>query len=124
MIAAVVVASSMGASVLTATNLVPTTAAGEGSNTISGYTITDIAFNLNASDYSNIDSVTFTATADGGSLATVLTTLVAKFDASAGFYDCVRVGGVAPAHNVSCDTTVAVQLTVLDADVLTIVIVE
>ncbi|MEE8422005.1 MAG: hypothetical protein V3S31_04420 [Dehalococcoidia bacterium] len=124
MVAAVVVASSMGASILTATNIIPSTAAGEGSTGISGYTISSIAFTLNGTNYSNIDSVAFTATADNGSTATALTTLAAKFDAGAAFYDCTRVGGVAPAHNVVCDTTVGVQLTVLDADVMTIVIVE
>lgn len=124
MIAAVVVASSLGASVLTATNIIPSTAAGEGSTGISGYTISSISFTLNATNYSNIDSVSFTATADNGSVATALTTLAAKFDASASFYDCTRVGGVAPAHNVVCDTTVGVQLTVLEADVVTVVIVE
>lgn len=124
MIAAVVVASSLGASVLTATNIIPSTAAGEGSTGISGYTISSISFTLNATNYSNIDSVSFTATADNGSVATALTTLAAKFDASASFYDCARVGGVAPAHNVVCDTTVGVQLTVLEADVVTVVIVE
>ncbi len=109
---------------LTASNTIPASSAGEGSGVISGYTISAIADNLNGGNSSNIDSVTFTATSDGGSLAGALTTIDVEFDAGVGFYTCTRVGGVPPAHDISCDTTVGVQLTVLNTDVFHAVIVE
>ncbi len=109
---------------LTASNTIPPSSAGEGSGVVSGYTISAISYNLNGANSSNIDFVTFTATSDGGSLAPALTTIDVEFDAGAGFYTCTRIGGVAPAHDISCDTTVGVQLTVLNTDVFHAVIVE
>ncbi len=109
---------------LTASNTIPATSAGEGSGAVSGYTISAIAYNLNGGNSSNIDTVTFTATSDGGSLAGALTTIDVEFDAGTGFYTCTRIGGVAPAHDISCDTTAGVQLTVLNTDVFHAVIVE
>ena len=50
--------------------------------------------------------ITFTATADNGSIATTLPSIFGEFDAGAGFYTCTRSGGTAPAHNISCSTTV------------------
>lgn len=109
---------------LTASNTIPASSAGEGSGVVSGYTISAIAYNLNGANSSNIDFVTFTATADSGSLAPALTTIDVEFDAGAGFYTCTRLGGVPPAHDISCDTTVGVQLTVINTDVFHAVIVE
>src|SRR5207249_9866961 len=47
------------ASGFAAANTVPTTKGGDGAGTISGYTVSNIKYNLNASDPRNIDSVTF-----------------------------------------------------------------
>jgi hypothetical protein len=47
----------------TASNTVPDEVLGEGAGTISGYTITSVAYNLNTTTPSNIDSVTFTTSA-------------------------------------------------------------
>lgn len=124
LIAAVVVTSSIGAAVLTSTNVIPSTAAGESTTPISGYAISEISYKLNVTDPSNVDAVTFTATANNGSTVTALSTIIARFDASAGFYRCVRVGGDAPAHLISCNTRATVQLTVIDADAATVVIAE
>jgi len=43
-----------------AANTVPATAAGDGAGVVSGYTVTAIKYNLNSTNPSNIDSVTFT----------------------------------------------------------------
>jgi hypothetical protein len=43
-----------------AANVVPETGAGDGSGTISGYTVSNIHYNLNATNPANIDSVEFT----------------------------------------------------------------
>jgi hypothetical protein len=43
-----------------ATNTVPNSNAGDGSGTISGYTITSVHYTLNATNPANIDTVSFT----------------------------------------------------------------
>ena len=42
-----------------ASNTVPATKAGEGSGTVTGYTVTSVVYNLNATDPSTLDSVAF-----------------------------------------------------------------
>ncbi len=121
---------AVGGAAFTAANTVPTSSAGEGTGVISGYTVTAIAYTLNGTDRANIDTVTFTATADNGSSGTTLSNMFAEFDAATNeWYTCTRADGIAPAHNLTCDTTVAnatsnVQLLVADADSLTVVITE
>ena len=44
----------------TASNTVPASRAGDGSGTISGYTVSNVAYTLNATNPSNLDSVAFT----------------------------------------------------------------
>jgi hypothetical protein len=44
----------------TATNTVPASRAGDGSGAISGYTVSNVAYNLNATNPSTLDSVEFT----------------------------------------------------------------
>jgi hypothetical protein len=56
-VAALVVAA--GAYAFTAANTVPATTAGAGSGTVSGYTVTNLHYNLNATTPINIDSLTF-----------------------------------------------------------------
>jgi hypothetical protein len=60
----VAVALATGAYAFTATNTVPGSSAGSGSGTISGYTVSAVAYQLNATTPSNIDSVTFTLSAN------------------------------------------------------------
>ena len=61
-VVAVVVAAVIGggAYAFTASNTVPTTTAGSGVGTVSGYTVTNLHYNLNATSPANIDSLTFT----------------------------------------------------------------
>jgi hypothetical protein len=49
-----------GAYAFTASNTVPSTTAGAGVGTVSGFTITNLHYALNASTPTNIDSLTFT----------------------------------------------------------------
>ena len=58
----VAVAIAGGAYAFTASNTVPATTAGAGSGAVSGYTVTNIHYNLNATTPANIDSLTFTIT--------------------------------------------------------------
>ena len=107
---AVVVAAALsaGAYAFTATNTVPATSAGSGSGTISGYTVSSVAYQL-ASTPTNIDSVTFT-------LNTAATTVKAKVVAASSTYtDCTISGGV----NVTCDF--ATDPTVVSADSLSVI---
>jgi hypothetical protein len=49
-----------GGAAFTAANTVPATVAGAGTGAVSGYTVSGVVYNLNASNPQNIDSVTFT----------------------------------------------------------------
>jgi hypothetical protein len=91
-----------------AANIVPGTVAGEGAGAVSGYTVTAVAYNLDATTPSNIDSVTFTLS---GPATTVKASLVAGT-----FYNCTLVSG----NNWSCTTT-APQATVSAATSLDII---
>lgn len=124
-VAIVLAAFALGGAVYTAANTVPASTAGEGSNTVSGYTITNIVYNLNAADPRDVDTITFVATADNGSLVAVLPNIDTNFETLPGWwYVCTRTGGAAPAHNISCDTTVGQQLTVVNITRFDIVITE
>ncbi len=95
---------------LTNSNTVTAKAAGDGSGAISGFTISDVGYTLNASDPTKIDAVTFTI-----SPATT-STLKAKLVASGtSWYSCTNTAG-----SVSCATT-SPQATVLAADELRVV---
>ena len=120
----VVATVAVGPAAFAASNVVPASSAGEGTGVVSGYTISAISYTLNGAISSDIDTVTFTATSDAGSLAAALTAMQVQFDSTAGFYTCTRVGGTPPAHDISCDTTAGVQLTVINTDVFHAVIVE
>jgi hypothetical protein len=94
----------------TASNTVESSAAGDGSATVSGYDVTDIAYTLNGTTYSNIDQVSFTIDpVDAG-------TTKAKLDGN--WYDCVNTAGA-----VTCDTT-SPQLTVTPLDSLEALVVQ
>ena len=58
MVAALSIAG--GAYAYTAANTVPTSTAGAGSGTVSGYTVTNLHYTLNTTTPANIDSMTFT----------------------------------------------------------------
>jgi hypothetical protein len=78
-----------------ATNTVPATAAGDGSGVISGYTISAVAYTLNAANPGNIDSVSFTISPTAA--GTVRIKLV---NLGSTWYSCTNTAGA-----VSCTTT-------------------
>jgi hypothetical protein len=93
-----------------AANIVPGTVAGEGAGAVSGYTVSAIAYTLNATTPSNIDSVAFT-------LSGSATTVKASLTGSGGtFYTCSGVG-----NNWTCTTTAPTQATVTGATSLDII---
>jgi hypothetical protein len=115
----------VGRAAFAAANTVPASSAGAGSAAVSGFTISAIDYNLNATTPTNVDTVTYVATADNGSTGTSLT-IHTRFVAGGAWYTCTRTGGVAPAHNISCDTdgTPGPQLTVAPIDTFEAVIVQ
>jgi hypothetical protein len=105
-----VVLAATGAYVFTASNTVPNTNAGSGSGSISGYTISGVAYNLNSSTPTNIDSVSFTIA------PTTAGTVKIQVVNGGTWYTCTNSSG-----SVSCDTTVGSQATVAPANQLTVV---
>jgi len=91
-----------------ASNTVPDTKAGDGQGTVSGYTITAVAYTLNATDPSSLDKVTFDV---GAAAVTVKAQLVAT---TGTWYACTKGTGT----TWSCDTT---GLTVSSIDQLRVV---
>ena len=73
-----------------AQNTVPVSAAGDGTNTISGYAITAVGYTLNSTNPQNIDTVKFTITAPAGALAP--TTVKAQLTASGAWFNCTNGG--------------------------------
>jgi len=105
----VAVALATGAYAFTASNTVPGSSAGSGSGTISGYTVSNVQYQLNATTPSDIDSVTFTLSAPA-------TQARAKVVAGATPYTtCSIASGVSVTCNFSPDIAVA------SADELTVI---
>jgi len=92
-----------------ASNTVPVSYAGEGASVTSGYTVTNVVYNLNGTTASNIDSVTFTLNAAASTVSIRLVT-------TSSYYSCTNPSG----NNWSCDTT-SPQATVAAADELRVV---
>jgi hypothetical protein len=101
---------------MTASNTVPSSKGGSGAGAISGYTVSAVHYNLNATTPANIDSVTFTLNAAPASGATVKIKLVSS---SSTWYSCTMSG--TPAVDASCTTSGA---TVLASDQLDVVVAD
>jgi hypothetical protein len=84
----------------TATNTVPATKAGDGSGLITGYTVLNVAYQLDGADPANIESVSFDLDAVAG---TVKAKLVAGNPV---FTDCTNAGGNSWTCNIEPDPTV------------------
>jgi len=100
----VAAALATGAYAFTATNTVPNSSAGSGAGTISGYTVSAIAYQLDTTIPSDIESMTFTLNA-------AATTVKAKVvSGSTTYTDCTIAGGV----NVTCDFAPDIAITTAD----------
>lgn len=102
-------AIGIGSYAIAAANTVPASNAGIGSGTVSGYTVTNIAYTLGATP-SDIDLVEFDI-----SPSSPTPTVKARFVTGGTWYDCTVAGAA-----VDCDTT-SPQLTVLPTDVVEVV---
>lgn len=105
---AVAAAVALGGYAYTASNTVPATSAGIGATAISGYTVSSVAYGLNATTPSNIDTVTFTLSPAAAS------TVKAQLASGGTYYPCTNTAG-----SVSCATT-SPQATVAAANQLTV----
>jgi hypothetical protein len=103
------------ASGFAAANTVPASKGGDGAGTISGYTVSNIKYTLNASDPRNVDSVTFDVDTAPPAGATKKIKLVA---AGSTWYTCTNVTTA-----FTCATT-SPQATVATADELRVVIAQ
>ena len=103
------IALASGIYAYAASNTVPATAAGAGSGAISGYTVSSIAYGLNATTPTNLDQVTFTIAPVAAS------TVKAQLAAGGAWYTCANAAG-----SVTCNTT-SPQATVAAATQLTVV---
>ena len=95
-----------------ASNTVPGAKVGSGSSTISGYTISSVVYNLNASNPQNIDSVTLNTSALANTVKIQLVT-------AGSWYSCTTTNG--PTNTAWSCTTTAPQATAAAADNLTVV---
>jgi hypothetical protein len=103
-----------GVYAFTAANTVPASKAGDGSGAISGFVLSSVHYNLNASSPQNIDSVTFNL----DSTPTSGSTIKAQLDAAGSWYTCTNVAAA-----VTCTTT-SPQATVAAATQLRVVIAQ
>jgi hypothetical protein len=108
---AVAAALALSTYAFTAANVVPGTKAGQGAGTVTGYTVTNVAYTL-ASNPANIDSVAFTLDSAAGNVS-------AKLVSSSGTYTACTVSG---GTNVTCDFSPDVS--VLAANELSVIAVE
>ena len=92
----------------TASNTVPTTNAGSGSGSISGYTVSNVSYTLNAANPQNVDAVSFTISPTSG-------TVKAQLVSGGSWYSCTNSAG-----SVSCATT-SPQATAAGVNQLTVV---
>ena len=100
---------AIGVYAYAASNTVPGSEAGSGSGAISGYTVSSVAYGLNATTPTNIDSVTFTIA------PTSAGTVKVQLASGGSWYTCSNTSG-----SVSCTTT-SPQATVAAATQLTVV---
>ncbi len=103
-----------GTLALTAANTVPGSKAGDGTGAVTGYVLSSIHYNLNATNPANVDSLTFTLDSAPVAGSTIKTQL-----APAGsWYTCTNTGTA-----VTCTTT-SPQATVLATTALRVVVAD
>ena len=83
-----------------AQNTVADSAAGYKANVVPGYTVTNIAYDLDATDPTLVDAITFDIAPSSG---TVIAAIVKLQTATGGAWtDCTLAAGTAPSMNVTC----------------------
>jgi hypothetical protein len=105
----IAVAIAGGAYAFTASNTVPATTAGAGAGAVSGYTVTNLHYSLDATTPTNIDSLTFTISPAVPSTGSGKVIIAAALSSGGPLnYTCTTdTGGT----NVTCPTITPTQLT-------------
>jgi hypothetical protein len=106
--AAVAAIAAPAAYAFTAANTVPASNAGSGLGTISGYTVSNVAYTLNAANPQNVDQVAFT-------IAPTTGTVKVQVVSGGSWYACTNTAG-----SVTCATT-SPQATAATVNQLTVV---
>jgi hypothetical protein len=100
LIALIIFAVAGSAYAFAAANTVPDSAAGYKASVVSGYTVTSIAYDLDATDPTLVDAITFDIAPSSG---TVVAAIVKLQTATSGAWtDCSLVAGTAPSMTVTC----------------------
>lgn len=81
-----------------ASNILPATSAGDGAEAVTGYTVTNVLYNLNSTNPDLLDSVTFTLSAPADEVSIRLVTTGSTW------YPCT----IATSTSVTCLTSAAV----------------
>jgi hypothetical protein len=90
-----------GAFAFAAANTVPDSAAGYKANVVPGYTVTSIVYDLDATNPTLVDNITFDVAPSSG---TVVAAIVKLQTATGGSWtDCDLVAGIAPHMAVTCE---------------------
>jgi hypothetical protein len=105
------IAAAIAAYGFTATNTVPGSNAGDGSGVISGYTVSSIAYQLNSTDPSKIDGVTFSI-----SPAAATQVRVQLVSSGGAWFTCSNAAG-----SVTCPASGTMGVDVASADQLRVV---
>lgn len=111
-VAVLAIAVASGVYAFAASNTVPNTTAGAGSGTISGYTVTNVAYSLNATTPTNVDQVAFTIA------PTAASTVKVQLASGGSWYSCTNAAG-----SVTC-ATISPQATAAAATQLSVVAVQ
>lgn len=103
LIALAVIAVVGGTYAFADANTIAPSAAGYATSTVSGYDVTAIVYDLNASDPTLVDKITFTVAPTSGSVVAALVKV--KTSAGGTWKDCTLVAGTPPAMSVTCTYT-------------------
>lgn len=100
LIAVFIIVLAGGAYAFAAANTVPDSTAGSGASVVGGYTVSNIAYDLNATDPTIVDEITFTITPDSGSDKAV--SVFVQAESGGSWTTCSVADGVLPAVDVTC----------------------
>lgn len=100
LLALVVIAVAGSAYAFAASNTVADSAAGYKANTVPGYAVTNIVYDLDVTDPTLVDEITFAISPSTGSSVAALVKIQTE-DAGT-WTDCTLAAGVAPSMDVTC----------------------
>jgi hypothetical protein len=100
LIALMVIAIAGSAYAFAAANTVPATTAGSGASAVGGYTVSNVVYDLDATDPTIVDAITFSISPDTGSEKAVA--VLVQTAAAGGWLSCTLADGTLPAVDVTC----------------------